>query len=251
MGNKGRARRKLNSERQKKSSGNKTKAKRQHVVDSIHPKKTRNWAKFLKRVALIPGAIATFLAIYGALPKLGISSSETLDPNNIFASPFIVKNESLFPVREVEYMFHIVEAQTRKPSIEIKNNVVSQHQKIATPTLRRGESGQTLVRLVGGSGARVTTADIVVFIRFRPAFLPFRQIEKYRFTTKKHVDGSLRWLPAPISELSEPVDSPFKEYDKMQRQLGKHRPGQIKPKRATSAPQAGSASPPSTSGVTP
>jgi hypothetical protein len=59
----------------------------------------RIWLKILP----LPSAIALILTLYSFFPRISVEPGESIDSKSPLETRFIVKNENIFPIYEVEY----------------------------------------------------------------------------------------------------------------------------------------------------
>jgi hypothetical protein len=130
---------------------------------------------------------------------LVISASDTLNPQEPFATKFDVKNESLFKVQNITFKYKPRDIVfTGGGSVVSKGGFLNWN-KEPIPFLESGETTSLLLPKPPYSSP-VAKADIELHVSYRPAFLPFEKHKAKRFVTSVASDGSLHWMEKAISE---------------------------------------------------
>jgi len=146
-------------------------------------------------VAGVLAVLAFVSAYYAFASKLSVSSS--FEPEeDPFRVPFILKNESLFSLHDINfnYQLHRVEFErgNRMENVEIF------HGSIPVKVLEAGESVSVAIPKITAWSAR--GADVTLDISYRPRLLPLERHYKQRFRAKVIPGKGSTWLPAPESD---------------------------------------------------
>jgi hypothetical protein len=153
--------------------------------------------KFVVVLSVIVGLIAALLTF---LPRLSMSSSESLDPSTPFSTPFVVSNDGLLSINDVTcycLIRRVVIAD--RGDITVSNNIVYSD-SLPVPNLAPGEKTTVSCPPLLPSEPRITRADMDIVLRFRPYGLPWYREKAFRFTTEIASDKRLHWYPRSGSQ---------------------------------------------------
>ena len=164
---------------------------------------SRLWA-MLDPTGKVLAALGLLLAISGTYytlnPKLTITATGALDPLNPYSTPFVIKNESVLPLYDIDPEWHYRTMSSENNSglnnSKFINNIVP------VPTLSPGESTSIFMPTFihfGGKAGRVKYIDVSVTVKFRP-FIPVPMSKGFRFVTVRTSDKAFHWLSKAISE---------------------------------------------------
>jgi hypothetical protein len=154
-------------------------------------------------------SVALFLTIAGAYyafsSKLSIYPTASLDPAKPFATPFVIKNDSLLSLSSIKL-------RCRLRKVIVNDNVILLGSKdgekettfnsiniIPIPFLAAGEES-TLFLPFPNLEYPITFADISAEVEYSPALLPFKKKTLKRFVTVKASDGTFHWVSQALSE---------------------------------------------------
>ncbi|MDQ3749668.1 MAG: hypothetical protein M3367_11780 [Acidobacteriota bacterium] len=164
------------------------------------------WAS-IKRTSLlvwtIIAGISVIVGIIGGVqlsPRVSVSSNESLDPSTPFSSPFIVSNEGLLPIYDVEFQCDI-------KNVEAMNNInlggfntVGTAKIIPIINPAGKETTQCAQGLFAPTSGQFENADVSIVVSYRVYWIPLSQTRKFRFVTRKDKSGQLHWFPKAIVE---------------------------------------------------
>lgn len=164
-------------------------------------KKTRYLPSAIGFLFALLGAIATVLAL---LPKVTIDSSVPVDPTNPFSASFTIINSGYIPLWSTDVSIGI--GQVVFEPAQVDPNLFPKFENRFTPPEwlnHRLSSDERFTVTIGdifqmGHGVRLSGADIVISISYKPWILPFRSETVLRFITKKQSDGRLYWYSLPL-----------------------------------------------------
>lgn len=162
-------------------------------------------AKIRKRLAQIISGGALIFGIYAGglslLPKIGISAASSLNPNNPFATPFIIKNDGLLWIKNIQYFCGLYQLKYVDGSIaerHAQGDVRFTHPSLASPKIKANVSATVFCDFGElGSHGPITSGDIAIIVSYRPAFVFWQREQRQRFSTLKSADGVLSWHPKP------------------------------------------------------
>ena len=149
----------------------------------------------------ICGAILTIAGIYyNYSSKLTIEAEVSLNPQDPFATPFSIRNDSIFDLRSVHCETFIRKLRTLKDG-----DVIGDSSLIGIlPPIPNLESGESTTFFVSanqiGYDSPYCYADVEIIVSFRPVFLPYRKTVDSRFSTEIAIDGTLHWIQRAKSE---------------------------------------------------
>jgi hypothetical protein len=198
------------SNRSERRERNRNKAQQ---PQSTNPKKTEKaawqWLELLSPTGKLAAGLALLLTIAGTYyafsPKLSIYPTDSLDSTKPFATPFVVKNDSLLPITSIELNCRLQKVilnnkVTMLGSKEGENETTFKSINITPiPTLAPGEES-TFFLPFPDLTQTVTFADISAEVSYSPALLPFKKKTLKRFVTMENSNGVLRWVAKSRSE---------------------------------------------------
>jgi len=166
------------------------------------------WLGLISPTGKLAAAIALFLTVVGAYyafsPKLSINPSNSLDPTKPFATPFVVKNDSLLPIKSIT-----LKCKFRKITLQASdgdaNLVGTKEAGFATnippiPILASGEESTFMLPYPPQFAQPVKFADVSAEVTYSPALLPFKKKALKRFVTVRAADGTFHWISKALSE---------------------------------------------------
>lgn len=159
--------------------------------------------KLRRVIANLLYAFLAFLAIatayYNFAVKLSILPSESsIDASNPFATPFILKNDSLLRIYNIKPHRLIIH--------KVNNRSCNLNINLIAPAIPKHESGEPTsfslpVTEFEFNDSPINYLNIEIIVFYYPAYLPFYEDEKHaRFVTIKSKDGNLHWISKAISE---------------------------------------------------
>ncbi len=161
------------------------------------------WFALLSPTGKIAATIALILTVVGSYYtfslKLTIEPKESLDPSNPFATPFIIRNDSLLGVYSINLKTGIREVYA-KGSDNKFSNFGTMTDVPPIPKLDSGEPTTFFITFPFKTPSPITSADIEIMVSYRPVLLPFNRNKSLRFVTIQAKNGTLHWVPKAISE---------------------------------------------------
>ena len=163
-----------------------------------YKKKAKNKSN-LKIIYGIIGGISFIIAIIGfyldTKSKIDIYTELSLKPEIPFATPFIVKNESLLPIYNIEYVFGINLISTVARPYQF-TNFSTKLKRAPVKKMSPGDKISIFMPWPFKTTSPITYGDIEVKITYRQKLLSWRKSTLMRFTTYSDSKGNLKWLPA-------------------------------------------------------
>jgi hypothetical protein len=169
------------------------------------------WAAIVG-LSVILGVVGT---VYALTPKIAVQPYGSLDPNDPFSVPFIITNEGTLPIHNVSsnYMVNNIKgvkvgeeenACDSCPKIQGINGIGSE----SSDPISKIEAGEKTPLFVGAmkltrpngeiiDTATASNAEIVITVKYRPDWIPWRQERHWRFVTVTNAEGQLVWVPVP------------------------------------------------------
>lgn len=158
----------------------------------------RGIGAFFGALALIGGAVA-FLTL---LPRISVTPSDPVDPDNALSASFTISNNNFIPLRHVSASLGIGEIQpVGKP---LDPNVAYSEQGSLMPDSWTNHSVDmderftiTPFDVVHAYGDR--QASIQIIVSYQPWILPLERQKRFRFETHRQTNGKLYWYALPSS----------------------------------------------------
>lgn len=148
--------------------------------------------------AVFLGLLTIITAYYTFVFKISIYPSGPLDASNPFATPFILKNDSLLWINKVR-PYRLIIHKINNRSCKLNVNLVVP----AIPQLTAGETTTFTLPVAEFeyNDAPINYLNIEIVAFYYAAFIPFYEKEKHtRFVTIRSKDGSLQWISKAMSE---------------------------------------------------
>lgn len=148
----------------------------------------------------IIGGVLTFVLSYAGLfsflPRISVSSGQSLDAHDPFLTSFIIKNDGFLPIDRIEYALLLNHAKTIRVSY---TNVLEMVQQDSIPRLLPNDTSTIFITQFNSSvsgGGPVESADISIVIQYHPWPIPFIPLtKKFSFKTFKNSTNEFFWLP--------------------------------------------------------
>ena len=183
----------------------KARKRKKHKRNSEKPPPPETGTSILQTVAAWLGIIGFFvglgMSVLSLLPKIAVSAASSLDPNNAFATPFIIKNDGPLSIKTVEYSCGLYRLEFVKPPIiqryaqeDVRFVFTDASAKIAANESATVFCPFSFDKTFAQLGPLIS-GDLSVIISYRPAFVFWRREQRQRFSTIKAADGKLYWHP--------------------------------------------------------
>jgi hypothetical protein len=170
---------------------------------SVECKGFRQWLGFLSPTGGVCAGIAFLLTLLGTYytfsPKISVETGETANASNPFATPFLIRNDSLLGVYAIRLRTSIRNLQAKGSGDEM-NECGTGTDVPPIPKLDSGESTSFFVSFPFRMTSPVTRADVEIMVSYRPALLLSARSRRFRFTTVQTKDGNLHWVPKAVAE---------------------------------------------------
>jgi hypothetical protein len=166
-----------------------------------------SWQVMLNMAALL-GLVTGYMAM---IPRVSVSQSEPLDPDDIFSTPFIVSNDGPLPLETVNIScadFNVVYQQgTTLRSNPNDPGAAISDTSFNAPEVKPGERVSVPCALEQmlkpPSWIKVVSSDISIVVSFRIGYTPLPGRRKFRFVTFRSADNRLHWYPASVSQTAK------------------------------------------------
>jgi len=187
--------------------------KTQHIseIEKQNPKSALSnlnfiWA-LIKRTSLFVWAVIVAITVIVGLvgvvelyPRVSVSSNESLDPSTPFSSPFIVSNEGLLSIYDVEFQCDIKNVEATN-NIKLGGFSTMRPVKVIPIINPAGkETTQCARNSFAPASGKFENADISIVVNFRLFWIPLSLTRKFRFVTEKDKSGQLHWFPKATIE---------------------------------------------------
>lgn len=187
--------------------------RKEHNRNKLKPQQTQNtektekdpwqWFALLSPTGKIAATVALFLTIVGTYYtfslKLTIEPKESLDASDPFATPFLVRNDSLLGVYSINLKTGIREVYA-KGSDNRFSEFATMTDVPPIPKLDPGEPTTFFITFPFKTPSPITSADVEIMVSYRPVLLPFKRKKSLRFVTAQAKDGTLHWIPKALAE---------------------------------------------------
>jgi hypothetical protein len=167
----------------------------------MHTKETLDisW-KVAVFLATVLGIASGWVAM---IPHVSASQSQSLNPIDPFATPFVLSNDGPLPLENVTFSCVVYTIKTADGSgISGEGKATG---GFATPNMYSdeidpGEKASLIcpLSIAFKFQSPITVGDIVVIARFRIGYTPIRTLRRARFVTARSSDGNLYWQPQPV-----------------------------------------------------
>lgn len=153
------------------------------------------------------------IAIVGFLilmyPKISVSTAPSPKPNDIFATPILISNDSNYDIYEVKVLLGEQKYFARKSNGTLL--------PVTITNLKQGLTDNSVSKL--GKGDKYTVycpypiilkppdsiefCDITIVVQFELPIVPIKQERLFRFTTLRGQDGNLHFYQQPLNKKIE------------------------------------------------
>jgi hypothetical protein len=186
-------------------------SKHEKSTDAAPPRPNGLTSKWLRGIRLLGKFIALLTVPLGLItgylsliPHISISQSQSINPSDAFATPFVVSNDGPLGINNVGFSCEILEILyvSAKPT----RHIILENFQAVVLGMEPGERtsfrcpfSDIAIPVVGG----YKSLDVVMRVRFRSDFVPWYQSRKFRFATAKLANGELYWYPYAYSRLPQ------------------------------------------------
>ncbi len=152
-----------------------------------------------KIVKVIFSAIITIVTLYTSLlvflPRISISPSVILDPQDPFKTPFIITNDGFFKIKDISVRTALIKVidtnNTRFEGVGLESNINDQQ--------RLRPSKQTNLNIhpnifIHGIKAPFKEAEIGIAVDFQSLYF-FNKSEVFKFRMATTTAGEANWIP--------------------------------------------------------
>jgi hypothetical protein len=179
-----------------------TQANREQGQNFINDKENKKlnsisfvWEK-VKKIWIFFVVLATLIGIIGFIqfePKIDVSTVEPFEPNNPFSTPFIITNQGLLSVSQIESGCDVIKIQASHNSSMSDNKIIGMP---IIPLLKSGGKETTFCPEVAAfSPDMYEKAELEIKINFRAWWYPINQLRNFRFIGTKNTKGEFKWIP--------------------------------------------------------
>jgi hypothetical protein len=155
-------------------------------------KKTSFWGRLVKTIIYFSVFLTIISVYYSFQTKIKISTKLPLNPKDPFTAPFILENESVFSIYEIEYYYYIRELKTKQNS-GIQGIYTQTHRTLVSELA----SGQRTVIFIILEPylyfPNIIKGDIDIHIKYKPRFAFWYEEHIERFITIMDVGKNLNW----------------------------------------------------------
>ncbi|HEY1170336.1 MAG TPA: hypothetical protein VGH19_03105 [Verrucomicrobiae bacterium] len=161
----------------------------------------------LKVGAFIIGFIGVLSSLVTFLPRLSLSQFPEANPDSPLSLKFQIANESIVPLRKVEYRCWMPFVFSRKPDIttppvEAVNDSIESRRFFDVGNLNPDEK---VTISTFGFTKLAPNEDISVVLEFeisyRPIFMPWRVHKRVRMVSIVDREGNTTWVQHPLGDL--------------------------------------------------
>ena len=185
----------------RKTKPRKRKGNRNHPAPLKLRSKFLLWfSRFWKLIVATSVVLCTIVSFLSLTPNISVSTSQSLDPKDPLATPFVITNNGPLPVHDVEILFGINKMTTPPPMNQTILNLSLGYAKPPIPTLKARETMTFWCPPVFKFKDPINYGDISVLVSYRPDFLFWRKTVPYRFVTLRSKEGTIFWYGKPESE---------------------------------------------------
>jgi hypothetical protein len=183
----------------KRTKRKKHKANKKQPKPALRQSSSLKWfVRFWKTICIVSVVLGLIVSLLSLIPNISVSTSQSLDPNDPLATPFIITNHGLLPIHSIEIrcLFNKVATVDNVQVMGIELGYV----KPPLPILYKYE--QKTFWCPKGIKFRtpINFGDISIIVSYRPDWLMWRQIKLHRFETVRNKSGILFWYSKPLSE---------------------------------------------------
>lgn len=160
----------------------------------------RRWGRILGIVGLLALGSLIIAAYVLLTPRVAVAPSDHRNPQNPLAVEFILTNKGTFPIYRVhasctvqqitEKDGHRLENVSFPHYLPLKEELPADGKLLIPCAGPEGSTGSPLLR------SNIASAELLVKVAYRPAFLDGVHEERFRFVGNASFDGTLRWRPA-------------------------------------------------------
>jgi hypothetical protein len=175
---------------------------RQIVQQSVRPTPSKPRFDWKVWAGIAIGILGLILGALGLRARPTVSLESPLDPKDILTTPFVISNDGMLDLENIEVQTFLIQIQYQNLWLERKS--IGLKYFPPSKTLGIGERETVpLARLIKPTYP-VITADVALIVTFTPQFLPFmRKTKVFRFITIRQPDGLLRLEQEPASDALE------------------------------------------------
>jgi hypothetical protein len=170
--------------------------------DKINTSKSNSVSKVWTRTKKVRAGVLTILGIassvvtfYCLLPKVVIQPSSILDPHDPFTTQFEILNDGYLDMHKVKIVLALHDVKFQSGLAHITMGNIGIGNKISeVDLLSAGERTSLACESLMPMQKSVETADMAVWVEYRPSFAPWKFSKIQRFVAKKDIEGNFHWV---------------------------------------------------------
>lgn len=161
--------------------------------------KGNGWIRARYIWGVIFAGICFFITVYESLPRLSISVSGMLAPQNPFSTQFEVINDGYLDARNVDVTSDSIKSDSHHGAWGVHFNIGRLGSSQHADRLGKGEKITFKLNNDADMGQMPGTADITVSLIYKIHWLPFLGIQRFKqhFSAVTNFSGNIQWNSEP------------------------------------------------------
>jgi hypothetical protein len=151
-----------------------------------------SWRTFVAALGIVGGVVGLYSVL---VPRITVTSTQSLDPSDPFRTPFEIRNDGYFAINNV-----IPDCKVDNlvgPSV-VMSNVTTQNLNYRATRIEPGAVATVRCAITPPPATQLgMTANILMGVSFRADYSPFTNQRQFRFTTVRARDGAFYWQQQP------------------------------------------------------
>jgi len=163
------------------------------TIISAKSRRNLDWKFWVGLGIAVLGLILTAIGLR-ARPTVSLESP--LNSNDVFATPFVISNDGILDLENVEVASFLIQARYENGGVAA--GIMGINYIPPSAILQPGERETVPFRHFLKIDARPIDADMALIVTFTPQFLPFfKKTKAFRFVTARQANGTLRLQQEP------------------------------------------------------
>jgi hypothetical protein len=185
----------MNRRQRRRRSLKKKESHRHRSQPKLKNKKTWSVRSLVNGIVVVLGVVGSLATLYSVhVSRVSVAPSAAINPHDTFSTPFVVTNEGVLSVKDVQFSCHynkILDAGGNNWTTIIQDNTRN------IPEVSPSHAATVQCSSIT-SNKPFTYAEMSIIVSFRPSLWPWRKApETFRFIFRRSVDGAIHWLPQP------------------------------------------------------
>ena len=151
-------------------------------------------------ISVVLALLGGIVAVLTLLPRISVTPSEIVDPNDTFSASFTISNNNFIPLRHVGAALGILEIQPLGIPLDSHLPPYKNGGLVRSAWANHSLDMDDRFTITPSDSIRTKTpreASIAIVVSYQPWVLPWTRKKIFRFATHRNENGTLSWYSLP------------------------------------------------------